>query len=81
VPAITAMDPTHGQVGAQVVLTGTNFVNVSAVTLALVNASFTVDSPTQITVTVPTIPYTAGRWRVSNAGGTGLLDLFFTVDP
>jgi Subtilase family/IPT/TIG domain len=81
VPTITAMNPTHAQVGQQVVLTGTNFVGVTAVSLALVNASYTVDSPTQITVTVPTIPYTTGRWRVSNAGGTGLFDPIFTVDP
>jgi hypothetical protein len=47
----------------------------------MVNASFTVDSPTQITVTVPAIPDTVGRWRVSNAGGTGLFDPVFTVDP
>jgi thermitase len=80
-PRITAMSPTHAKAGQQVVLTGTNFVNVTAVTLAMVSASFTVDSPTQITVTVPTIPYTVGRWRVSNAGGTGLFDPIFTVDP
>jgi chitodextrinase len=81
VPTITAMNPTHAQVGQQVVLTGTNFVGVTAVSLAMVNASYTVDSATQITVTVPTIPYTVGRWRVTNAGGTAVYDPVFTVDP
>lgn len=53
-PAITSAAPTSGAVGAEVVLTGTNFTGVNAVSFGAVEATaFTVDSATQITATVP----------------------------
>jgi hypothetical protein len=52
-PTITSFAPTSRQTGQTVVITGTNFYNVSAVTFGGVNAqSFTVNSQTQITATV-----------------------------
>ncbi len=53
-PQISSFSPTSGPAGSQVVLTGSNFANVSAVTFNGTSASqFTVDSLTQITATVP----------------------------
>ncbi len=55
-PAITGVDPSHGSAagGTSVVITGTGFVAVSAVHFGTTaTASFTVDSPTQITATAP----------------------------
>lgn len=56
-PTIMSFAPTSGPIGSQVVITGTNFTNVTSVLLVKgVNskaATFTVDSPTQITATVP----------------------------
>jgi len=52
VTTITGFTPASGLVGSQVVIVGTNFINVSAVAFngtAAVN--FTVNSPTQITAT------------------------------
>jgi len=61
-------------------LTGTNFTGASAVTLALVPASFHLDSSTQITATVPAgVSY--GRWRVTTPAGTALNPLLFTATP
>jgi hypothetical protein len=63
-----------------VTLTGTNFVNVSSVTLGNVPTSYTVDSSTQIRATVPaSVSY--GRWRVTTPGGTAVDQLVYTATP
>jgi hypothetical protein len=80
IPVIETQSASHAGIGQQVVLTGTNFSGSTAVTLAGVSASFTVDSPTQITATVPDVTFTQGRWRVTNSYGTGLFDPLFTID-
>jgi hypothetical protein len=83
-PTITGFSPTSGPVGSKVVITGTNFVNVTAV--AIVKgigskaAAFTVDSPTQITATVPSIP--AGNsvnWKVTTTAGSATSTGLFKV--
>jgi hypothetical protein len=77
---IASFSPTVAPIGGSVTLTGTNFVNVSSVSLGFINTSFTVDSPTQITATVPPgLSY--GRWRVTTPGGTAVNELVFTVTP
>jgi uncharacterized protein (TIGR03437 family) len=53
-PTIANLNPSSGAVGSTVTITGTNFTDVSAVRFTNnVNAQFTVNSSTQITVTVP----------------------------
>jgi uncharacterized protein YjiK len=75
---IASFSPTVAPAGGSVTLTGTNFVNISSVSLGLINTTFTVDSPTQITATVPPgVAY--GYWRVTTGAGTAVSPLVFTV--
>jgi hypothetical protein len=53
IPAISALSPNSGAPGANVVINGANFISPSAVSFNGVNASFTVNSTTQIVATVP----------------------------
>ena len=77
-PAISSFSPTNGGVGSTVTITGAGFTGATSVTLGFVNASFTVDSPTQITATVPPgVSY--GRWRVANPVWTAVDPVVFTV--
>ncbi len=50
---ITSLSPDHGPVGTQVVITGTGFTGATEVTFNGVDATFTVNSDTKITATVP----------------------------
>lgn len=78
-PTVAAFSPTAGVAGATVVITGTNFVNVTAVTFGGAAASsFTVDSATQITTTVPSAAVT-GPVAVIAGLGTGASSTDFTV--
>jgi uncharacterized protein (TIGR03437 family) len=53
-PTISGFTPTSGAVGSSVTITGSNFTGVTAVRFANnVAASFTINSNTQITATVP----------------------------
>ncbi len=54
-PTITTVNPASGSTtgGQSVTITGTNFTSASAVTFGGTNASFTIDSSTQITATTP----------------------------
>jgi subtilisin-like proprotein convertase family protein len=79
VPTVTSFTPTSGPYGTSVVITGTNFTGVTAVTFGGVAATaFTVNSPTQITATVPNGAET-GPIAVTNAAGTGTSSTNFTV--
>jgi hypothetical protein len=55
VPTITSFTPTTNACtpGVSVVITGTNFVGITNVTIGGVSATFTVNSPTQITAILP----------------------------
>jgi IPT/TIG domain len=77
-PTITSFNPTSGPVGTSVVITGTGFTGVSAVTFNALAAVFTVNSSTQITATVP-LNATTGPIRVSTPGGTATSSTNFTV--
>ena len=78
-PTITSFTPTCGPVGTSVTITGTNFTGANPVTFNNVTATtFTVNSPTQITATVPTTA-TSGPIRVTTSGGTGSSLTNFTV--
>jgi subtilisin-like proprotein convertase family protein len=77
-PTVTSFTPGAGLVGAQVVITGTTFTNVSSVSFNGVSAVFTVNSSTQITATVPP-GATTGPIAVTTASGTGTSAADFIV--
>jgi len=81
IPKVISFTPTSGQVGTSVVITGNSFTGATKVTFGGVAATtFTVDSDTQITATVPSGAQT-GKIGVTTAGGTGASSAIFTVLP
>ena len=65
---ITGISPVRGGVGSSVIITGTNLTEVTAVKFNNnITAQFTVNSPTQITATVPA-GATTGTITVSKTG-------------
>jgi uncharacterized repeat protein (TIGR03803 family) len=79
IPAILSFTPTSGPVGTQVTITGTSFTGATKVTFGGVKATtFSVDSDTQITATVPTGAKT-GKIQVTSPGGTATSTTDFTV--
>jgi|GEM_PF-850530 len=79
-PTITSFTPIFGRVGSTVVITGTNYVAVTGVFFNGTTATFTVNSPTQITATVPA-GVTTGTISVTTSNGTGASANSFTVYP
>src|SRR6185295_9132000 len=77
-PSVTGFSPTSGSTGTAVVLTGAGFSSASAVSFNGTNASFTVNSSTQITATVPT-GATSGTISVIAPGGLATSGSSFTV--
>jgi hypothetical protein len=77
-PTIAGFSPSSGPVGASVTVTGTAFTGATAVTFNGVSASFTVDSATQVTATVPA-GATTGPIGVTTPGGTATSVSSFTV--
>jgi uncharacterized repeat protein (TIGR03803 family) len=70
IPAINSFSPTSGTVGSQVVLAGTGLTQTNKITFGGVKAtSFTVNSGTQVTVTVPVGALT-GKIVVTTPGGS-----------
>jgi uncharacterized repeat protein (TIGR03803 family) len=81
VPQVTSFSPTSGPVSTSVVITGESFIGVIDVHFGNVKVtSFTVDSDTQITATVPAGAET-GKISVCTAGGSGDSATSFTVTP
>ncbi|MBQ0986922.1 IPT/TIG domain-containing protein, partial [Streptomyces sp. F63] len=82
VPAVTGFVPTSGSPlgGTSVEITGTDFTNVTAVTIAgQPVASYTVNSPTSITaVTTAAAAGTTGPVAVTTLSGTGTSSASFT---
>jgi ELWxxDGT repeat protein len=74
-PTITSFSPTAGVAGTPVTITGTNFTGVTAVAFAGVSATFTVDSATQISTTVPAAAR-SGSITVTGPGGTAVSTMF-----
>jgi len=60
-PTIDAFFPTIGRFGSSVVITGQSYGDVSGVKFNGVTASFTINSSTQLTATVPTGATTGPR--------------------
>ncbi|MBH8569003.1 IPT/TIG domain-containing protein [Microvirga sp. STS02] len=80
-PIISSFTPANGVVGTVVVITGLNFTGATQVTFnGTVAPTFTVNSGTQITVTVPA-GVTSGFITVTGPGGTGTSTTAFTVPP
>jgi hypothetical protein len=78
-PTIASFTPTKGGPGTVVTIQGTNFSNVTSVTVGNVAASsFTIVSPTKIAATVG--PLNDGNYdlSVTNPSGTATLGSFYT---
>jgi hypothetical protein len=68
-PAIASLNPTQGAIGQNVIITGNHFTGTTSVAFNGTVASFTVNSGTQITATVP-VGATSGPVTVTTPGGT-----------
>ena len=78
-PTILGFLPASGMVGTCVTITGTGFTDASEVAFdGTAATSFTVDSDTQITATVPA-GATTGEISVTTPGGTAMSATDFTV--
>ena len=77
-PQITGFTPTSGQPGTSVTISGSAFTSATQVTFNGVAATFTVDSYSQITATVPPAA-TSGPLAVTTKWGTGTSTDSFTV--
>ena len=81
IPALLSFTPSSGTVGTPVTITGTSFTGASKVAFGGVSATtFTVNSDTQITATVPTGAVT-GKIQVTTPGGVATSATNFTVTP
>ena len=82
VPSITSFTPSSGFWGTSVKLTGTGFTGATAVSFNGLATSFTVDSDTQITATVPSgANGSSGPITVTTPGGTATSAASFTFPP
>jgi hypothetical protein len=77
-PTVTSFSPTSGPPGTGVTITGTGLTGASSVTFNGTAASFTVNSATQITATVPANA-TSGVIAVTTSAGAGASANAFTV--
>jgi uncharacterized repeat protein (TIGR01451 family) len=77
-PSITSFTPSSGSTGSSVVISGSNFTAVSAVTFNGTPATFTGNSSSQITAVVPATA-TTGTISVVAGGGTGTSASTFTI--
>lgn len=77
-PSITSFTPASGAVGTTVTITGNNFNAITAVRFNGITASYTVNSVTEISATVPA-GATTGVITVVNGSGTGTSATNFTV--
>ncbi len=68
-PTISSISPIFGKPGSSVIITGTNLDSTQSVTLAAQSATFTINSSTQLTVTVPAGAST-GVFAVTTSGGS-----------
>jgi hypothetical protein len=77
---VTSFTPIIGKSGTSVVITGSNFINVSQVSFnGTFQPTYTVDSPTQITTTIPS-GATTGTISVTTIAGTATSSSTITID-
>jgi PKD repeat protein len=79
-PTISSFTPTSAPVGTSLDILGTGFSGASSVTFNGTNASFTVDSDSELHATVPS-GATTGPIAVTTASGTATSASLFTVVP
>ncbi len=77
-PQIKAFAPASGPVGTQVVITGVSLTQTTKVAFGAKSASFTVNSDSQVTATVPTGAKT-GKIKITTPGGIATSATSFTV--
>ena len=77
-PAVSSFSPTSGKTGTIVTISGSAFTGATSVTFNGAAATFTVNSGSQITATVPA-GATTGPIAVTTAGGTGASQASFSV--
>jgi uncharacterized repeat protein (TIGR03803 family) len=80
VPAITSFNPVSGPPGTVVMLTGANFTTAKSVKVGTKSASFTINSDTSLTLTVPSGANNA-KITVTNSFGPGASLTAFLVAP
>jgi uncharacterized repeat protein (TIGR03803 family) len=81
IPQFTSFIPTSGPVGTEVTITGVSLTQTTKVTFGGVKATtFTVNSDTQVTATVPATAVT-GKIAITTAGGTAASVTNFAVTP
>ncbi len=79
-PQILSVSSSSGPAGTALVVTGESLTKTYAVTFGVPKASFTVNSDTQLTVTVPPGAQT-GKFAVLTSGGTAYSPDCFVVTP
>jgi hypothetical protein len=80
-PTITSFTPTSGKVGTSVVISGTGLTQTTKITFGGVAATtFTVNSDTQVTASVPSGAIT-GKVVITTTGGAANSSGTFTVTP
>lgn len=80
-PQITSFAPTSGTVGTPVKITGVSLTQTTKVTIGGKAASFTVNSDTQVTATVPPGAKTGQKIVITTAGGIASSPGNFAVVP
>ena len=77
-PLVTGFSPASGPVGSQVVITGKGLIQATKVAFGSKSASFTVNSDTQVTATVPAGAVT-NKITITTPGGKASSKTKFTV--
>jgi uncharacterized repeat protein (TIGR03803 family) len=80
-PQVLSLSPTSGPVGTSVVLTGESLTGTKVVSFNGTEASFTVDSDTQITAIVPAGATSGEVWAHTAGGCSDTTHPIFTVTP
>jgi uncharacterized repeat protein (TIGR03803 family) len=78
-PTLKSFTPSSGPVGTEVTITGTGLTQATEVTFDNVSATFTANSDSQITATVPAGAAT-GTIKVTTKGGSATSSTSFTVN-
>src|SRR5262249_48279449 len=77
-PTITGFDPQAGNVDTVVTISGVNLLGATSTTFGGISATFTVNSSTRITATVPAGAVT-GKISVTTPNGTAQSAAIFTI--